>query len=349
MLSLSQPLTVRQLFFRHAAHWAGIQAQGAKWSLHNPRGKGQWSATPLKHTQIYEHRWAPPKGTEGAGRSSHQDTFNNLPAALVNQGGPDWQEVGKCWQDAHLQERPEGDLGKNLGNQSPVSLTLVLGKIMEQIILNPSYGTEGSTKKSCPASRELWKVLLSWLDLPLWQDAPVSGWEKGCRCVCLDFNKTSDTILCIILLEELAAHGLGEYTVHGIENSLDVWAQRVVVNGGEFSWWLVTRGAAQGSVLGSVLFKIFTNELNNRIECILSQFADNTKFGCECQCPGGQEGSAERCGQAGSVVQKQLREAQQGKMPGAAFLSQPHAVLQTWLTVGLDDIKGIFNIMILWF
>lgn len=27
------------------------------------------------------------KGTEGAGGSDHQDTFNNLPVVLVNQGG----------------------------------------------------------------------------------------------------------------------------------------------------------------------------------------------------------------------------------------------------------------------
>lgn len=54
--------------------------------------------------------------------------------------------------------------------------------------------------------------------------------------------------------------------------------QKVVVNGSQSNPKSVTGGVPQGSVLGSILFLIYINDLPEGVDCTMKLFADDSKL-----------------------------------------------------------------------
>ncbi len=77
---------------------------------------------------------------------------------------------------------------------------------------------------------------------------------------------------------KLKSHGLGISIINWIEQWLTDGTQRVVVDGEVSNWKFVMSGVPQGSVLGSILFLIYINDLEEGITSKLLTFEDDTKL-----------------------------------------------------------------------
>ena len=94
----------------------------------------------------------------------------------------------------------------------------------------------------------------------------------------LDFKKAFDTLPHELLKSKMFSYGTGGKTfkwIYAFAAFLCYLQQGVVVNGVKSDWALVVSGVPHGTVLGSLLFSLHTNDITTDIEFEIMLFADD--------------------------------------------------------------------------
>ena len=89
----------------------------------------------------------------------------------------------------------------------------------------------------------------------------------------LDFENAFDTSAHELLKSKLFSYGIGGKTLKWVDSFLCFRQQRVVVNGVKSDWGPVL--CPQGTVLGSLLFYLYINDISSDIEFEIRLFADD--------------------------------------------------------------------------
>ena len=95
----------------------------------------------------------------------------------------------------------------------------------------------------------------------------------------LDINKAFDTVNHDILLQKMKSYGISGPELEFFISYLRNRVQYCNIDGCTSDFRKTSCGVPQGSILGPLLFLIYTNDLPNSIEnAIITMFADDTSF-----------------------------------------------------------------------
>jgi hypothetical protein len=188
--------------------------------------------------------------------------------------------VPPVWKDANVTPIHKGGAKDSASNYRPVSLTSVPCKIMESIVrdqvmdyLEVNELLVKSQHGFMP-NRSCQSQLLESLNM-------CTDWvDKGhsVDIVYLDYRKAFDSVPHQRLLNKCRSYGLGEEVVIWLASYLGGRRQRVTLDGQYSEWVPVRSGVPQGSVLGPILFNLYTNDLDEWLTSIILKYADDAKI-----------------------------------------------------------------------
>ena len=186
-----------------------------------------------------------------------------IPLAIIFRKSLNEGVVPEDWRTAHIIPVFKKGSRAKAGNYRPISLTSVIGKVLERIIKeqitehldrhNLTYDTQHGFKKGRSCTTNL-LVYLEDITKLVDDGTPVDA-------VYLDLAKAFDMVPHRRLIAKIKAHGVEDKALHWIQAWLADRKQKVITQGAESSWKDVTSSVVQGSVLGPLCFSMYMIDL----------------------------------------------------------------------------------------
>ena len=168
-------------------------------------------------------------------------------------------------------------------NYRPISLLCITSKIFERCVFNHCYNHLSQflseSQHGFVKDRSTETQLLETYTI---ENYILHSLAKGKEVdvLYLDLSKAFDKVDHSLLLAKLKGYGISAPLLKWFRSYLADGAERVVLEGVYSNWLPVTSGAPQDSILGSLLFLVFVNNMPDYVcsDSKLALFADDSKL-----------------------------------------------------------------------
>lgn len=187
----------------------------------------------------------------------------------------------ETWKEALVVPIPKTSNPTSYNELRPISLLTILSKILEKIVYDQINDYLSNTKLLPKHQSGFRKGHSTASALMNMSDNIITALDKkqATALVLLDFSKAFDTINHDLLIAKCKYFGFDQTFLLFLSHYLKGRTQRVVLNNVSSSTGLITSGVPQGSILGPILFLLYTSDLCTKVRYAQVQFfADDTQL-----------------------------------------------------------------------
>lgn len=187
----------------------------------------------------------------------------------------------EMWKISLVKPLPKTANPQAYNELRPISILPTMSKIVERIINVQMYDyvTENNILSDLQSGfRKQYSTSTLLLNVT---DNIIRDLDNGLATalILLDFSKAFDTLDHALLLSKLQYYGFDPISINFFESYLGNRRQQVVIDNTYSEIALVTSGVPQGSVLGPILFLIYTADIFNVVKYSeIQAFADDTQL-----------------------------------------------------------------------